>query len=73
VMAAAGGASSIITQVQQTGGPPINTLGGMFDNQGHLVWFVLICCNRYWRRRTRRSRPPVGPHIDISITHSLTN
>lgn len=28
VMAAAGGASSIITQVQQTGGPPINTLGG---------------------------------------------
>ena len=28
-MAAAGGASSIITQVQQTGGPPINTLGGM--------------------------------------------
>lgn len=29
VMAAAGGASSIITQVQQAGGPPINTLGGM--------------------------------------------
>ena len=28
VMAAAGGAASIITQVQQTGGPPINTLGG---------------------------------------------
>lgn len=28
VMAAAGGASSIITQVQQAGGPPINTLGG---------------------------------------------
>ena len=28
VMATAGGASSIITQVQQTGGPPINTLGG---------------------------------------------
>lgn len=28
-MAAAGGAASIITQVQQTGGPPINTLGGM--------------------------------------------
>ncbi|KAL2816147.1 peptidase family M49-domain-containing protein [Aspergillus granulosus] len=27
VMAAAGGASSIITQVQQTAGPPINTLG----------------------------------------------
>lgn len=31
VMAAAGGASSIITQVSQTGGPPINTLGGMLD------------------------------------------
>lgn len=28
VMAAAGGPSSIITQVQQTAGPPINTLGG---------------------------------------------
>lgn len=28
VMAAAGGASSIITQVQPAGGPPINTLGG---------------------------------------------
>lgn len=33
VMAAAGGASSIITQVQQTGGPPINTLGGMCREQ----------------------------------------
>lgn len=32
VMAAAGGASSIITQVQQTGGPPINTLGGTLGN-----------------------------------------
>lgn len=30
VMAAAGGAASIITQVQQSGGPPINTLGGMW-------------------------------------------
>jgi dipeptidyl-peptidase III len=29
VMAAAGGAASIITQVQQSGGPPINVLGGM--------------------------------------------
>lgn len=28
VMAAAGGAASIITQVQQTPGPPINSLGG---------------------------------------------
>lgn len=32
VMAAAGGASSIITQVSQTGGPPINTLGGKCCN-----------------------------------------
>jgi len=30
VMAAAGGAASIITQVQQTGGPPMNALGGRF-------------------------------------------
>ena len=28
VMAAAGGPASIITQVQQVGGPPLNTLGG---------------------------------------------
>ena len=32
VMAAAGGAASIITQVQQTAGPPINTLGGKRRN-----------------------------------------
>lgn len=30
LMAAAGGAASIITQVQQGGAPPINTLGGKF-------------------------------------------
>ena len=30
VMAATGGAASIITQVQQTGGPPVHPLGGMF-------------------------------------------
>lgn len=30
VMAAAGGPSSIITQVSQSAGPPINTLGGVF-------------------------------------------
>ena len=30
VMAAAGGAASILTQVQQTAGPPINALGGWF-------------------------------------------
>ena len=28
IMAAVGGPASIITQVQQTGGPPLNTLGG---------------------------------------------
>jgi dipeptidyl-peptidase III len=31
VMATAGGAASIITQVQQTPGPPVNTLGGMYS------------------------------------------
>lgn len=31
LMAAAGGAASIITQVQQGGAPPINTLGGRFQ------------------------------------------
>lgn len=53
VMAAAGGASSIITQVQQTGGPPINTLGGMsaFPCNSHLVtWINLILTLRYWWR-----------------------
>jgi len=30
LMAAAGGPASIITQVQQGGAPPINTLGGMY-------------------------------------------
>ncbi|EEA27969.1 dipeptidyl peptidase, putative [Talaromyces marneffei ATCC 18224] len=33
VMAAAGGAASIITQVQQTGGPPINTLGDVHGDE----------------------------------------
>lgn len=32
VMAAAGGPASILTQVQQTTGPPINTLGGKLGN-----------------------------------------
>lgn len=32
VMAAAGGPSSIITQVQQSPGPPINTLGGLYTD-----------------------------------------
>lgn len=37
VMAAAGGPSSIITQVQQTAGPPINTLGGDIGNDEHIT------------------------------------
>lgn len=60
VMAAAGGASSIITQVQQTGGPPINTLGGMFDNHERRRWnyimrwgfwltLMVLFCFRHWR------------------------
>ena len=36
LMAAAGGAASIITQVQQGGAPPINTLGGM-DRMGRVL------------------------------------
>lgn len=32
-MAAAGGAASIITQVQQGGGPPVNTLAGKETNE----------------------------------------
>lgn len=57
VMAAAGGASSIITQVQQTGGPPINTLGGM--SPSFIIWDLFSCslragtialtgCSRHW-------------------------
>ncbi|KAL2432828.1 hypothetical protein ABEF94_014307 [Exophiala dermatitidis] len=37
VMAAAGGAASIITQVQQTAGPPINTLGGEATADEHIT------------------------------------
>ncbi|KAK5082639.1 hypothetical protein LTR05_006519 [Lithohypha guttulata] len=36
-MATAGGASSIITQVQQTAGPPINTLGGDVGSDEHIT------------------------------------
>jgi dipeptidyl-peptidase III len=42
VMATAGGAASIITQVQQTPGPPINTLGGTLHEIHHDVGKVLI-------------------------------
>ncbi|KAI9860399.1 MAG: hypothetical protein M1824_003174 [Vezdaea acicularis] len=37
LMAAAGGAASIITQVQQTGGPPINSLGGAFCESSSMI------------------------------------
>lgn len=40
VMAAAGGASSIITQVQQAGGPPINTLGGINAKVSLNPWYL---------------------------------
>jgi hypothetical protein len=42
MMAAAGGASSIITQVQQTAGPPINTLGGRLFIAGIASLKILI-------------------------------
>lgn len=47
VMAAAGGASSIITQVQQTGGPPINTLGGtnVILERPNLIKRKLMLCD----------------------------
>lgn len=50
VMAAAGGASSIITQVQQTAGPPINTLGGMHarsrcGNEANVDQAMLVVTN----------------------------
>lgn len=51
VMAAAGGASSIITQVQQTGGPPINTLGGMRIRPTTAVVEYLLLIVWYYRRR----------------------
>lgn len=47
VMAAAGGASSIITQVQQ-GGPPINAIGGEFPCQ----IYISIFQKRTFKKRT---------------------
>lgn len=46
LMAAAGGAASILTQVQQGGPAPINTLGGMFR----------VCGNGQMLTRNRRCR-----------------
>jgi hypothetical protein len=40
-MAAAGGASSIITQVQQ-GGPPINAIGGELPAEPLTQMFVIL-------------------------------
>ncbi|RMZ78610.1 hypothetical protein DV738_g3733, partial [Chaetothyriales sp. CBS 135597] len=37
VMASAGGPASIITQVQQTQGPPVNTLGGDIGTDEHIT------------------------------------
>lgn len=50
VMAAAGGAASIITQVQQAGAP-LNTLGGMSPviHSGKLCMLTGPVCRREWR------------------------
>lgn len=40
-MSAAGGAASIITQVQQTGGPPLNSLGGTCGNASDICPMLL--------------------------------
>lgn len=50
VMATAGGASSIITQVQQ-GGPPTNTLGGEHGTCGFPTTPTNSTCSRCWGRR----------------------
>lgn len=47
-MAAAGGASSIITQVQQ-GGPPINTIGGELGDTNGWFWIRANDAIRCWR------------------------
>lgn len=48
LMAAAGGAASIITQVQQGGAPPINTLGGMKCRLEDLNHVLML--SRCWPR-----------------------
>jgi len=47
-MAAAGGAASIITQVQQGGAPPINTLGGSscLDAEEETYTYAISRCRR---------------------------
>lgn len=42
VMAAAGGAASIITQVQQTGGGPVNALGGTRTPHNYMQTYIAL-------------------------------
>lgn len=59
VMATAGGASSIITQVQQ-GGPPTNTLGGERETSCRLLSISTnSACFRCWGRRDNYYGPEV--------------
>lgn len=63
VMAAAGGAASIITQVQQGGPAPINTLAGLSLPRRTLCTGALeptdTLFGRCWRGRTYHPRPTV--------------
>lgn len=76
-MAAAGGASSIITQVQQAGGPPINTLGGtnakwLWDISDMLTGdFVRLQTSE--ETRTLRLNSGKNPMVGRSIVRSYSN
>lgn len=63
VMAAAGGAASIITQVQQGGPAPINTLAGWWIQRGETCIgagkLTDTLFRRCWRGRTYHPRPTV--------------
>jgi hypothetical protein len=60
LMAAAGGAASIITQVQQGAAPPINTLGGMYTV---LVGKSGLRLTRYSHRCRGRREHYYGPSV----------
>lgn len=59
LMAAAGGAASIITQVQQ-GGPPINSIGGKLLRSHRWPTEMLTTVRRCRRRRNHHHGPEVG-------------
>lgn len=62
VMAAAGGAASIITQVQQGGPAPVNTLAGTKITKVPFLAAAIVYADseyRCWRRRAHH----VGPKV----------